>query len=115
MLEALPEGFEGGMTAKKYMSITRASKSHCHQGFGRNWQKQLCCSNKEEEEVCIITSIYNRKLSCMSPLQALKELLDSQFISEDGNIFQATPLTKVSVCRRSMPWRNTCHRKRTTG
>jgi Fic family protein len=27
MLEALPEGFEGGMTAKKYMSITRASKA----------------------------------------------------------------------------------------
>lgn len=27
MLDALPEGFEGGMTAKKYMSITRASKA----------------------------------------------------------------------------------------
>lgn len=27
MLDALPEGFEGGMTAKKYMSITKASKA----------------------------------------------------------------------------------------
>jgi Fic family protein len=27
MLEAGPEGFEGGMTARKYISITRASKA----------------------------------------------------------------------------------------
>ncbi|MGN6419901.1 MAG: Fic family protein [Pseudobacter sp.] len=27
MLDALPEGFEGGMTAKKYISITKASKA----------------------------------------------------------------------------------------
>ena len=27
MLDTGPEGFEGGMTAKKYMSITKASKA----------------------------------------------------------------------------------------
>ena len=33
MLEAGPEGFQGGMSAKKYMSIAKTSKATAHQGF----------------------------------------------------------------------------------
>ena len=67
MLDKGVEGFEGGMTARKYMGITKVSKATATRDL-QQLHGMGYWFRRERAVLCGITWIYN---SCLAPIYAL--------------------------------------------